>query len=195
MRSRHSIPHEHLILDACCVINLAATAYTAEIMAALGIHVAIATYVQEQELLSVGGSIRSLETQSVIADLQILERSGLLTYESPLGEAETVAYINFAADLGDDGEAVTCAIAAARGWAVATDDRKAINFLRRTAPDIPVVTTLEIIKYWSEQASSSAAKLPMVLHNIRAYGRYTPPQSHRLYAWWMTNMGADPPGS
>ncbi len=188
MNIRRTFPHEHLILDACCVINLVASTHVEEIVTSLQAHVAIATYVQEQEVLSVGGSIQSLGNSKGITELEILERRGLLTYEAPQDEAELVNYVNYAAAFGDDGEAVTCAIAVARRWAIATDDRKPINFLRRTVPHIPVVTTLDIIKYWSEQAQSSAANLSMVLRNISTYGRYNPSRGHHLYAWWLTHI-------
>ena len=188
MNTRHAFPHEHLILDACCVINLVASTCAEEIVTSLQAHVAIATYVQEQELLSVGGSVQSLESTSGITDLEMLANTGLLTFESPQDEVEQENYVNFASYLADDGEAITCAIAVARGWAVATDDKKPINYLGRTEPHIPVVTTLDIIKHWSEQSHSSLAKLPKVLDNIRTYGRYEPSRGHHLYEWWITHI-------
>jgi hypothetical protein len=189
LHTRRAFPHEHLILDACCVINLLASTQLEEIVTSLQTHVAIATYVQEQELLSEEGSLQSLGNPKGIADLKSLESQGLLTYESPQEGQETVNYINYAAVFGDDGEAVTCAIASVRGWAIATDDKKPINFLRRTAPHIPIVTTLDIIKFWSEWGDSSPASVSKVLRNIRIFGRYEPSRSHHLYEWWRRYIG------
>lgn len=186
MNAGHVFPYEHLILDACCVINLVASAHAEAIVTSLQTRVAIATYVKEQELLSLESSIQNLDNPKGFAELERLERRGLLAYESPQNEVEQVNYINFAAELGDDGEAVTCAIAVARGWAVATDDRKPINFLRRIAPQVSVITTLEIVKVWSDQDQLANAHLPEALRNIYIYGRYNPPGSHRLYEWWRT---------
>jgi hypothetical protein len=184
---RRAFPHEHMILDACCVINLVASTCVEQIVSSLNTHVAIATYVQVQEILSAGGSIRSLESTGGVTDLETVAGRGVLTFESPQAGIEQTNYVNFAAFL-DDGEAVTCAIGVARGWAVATDDRKPINFLRRTAPHIPVVTTLEIIKFWSEKTQSGTLELPMILSNIRRYGRYSPSRAHHLYEWWMAHI-------
>lgn len=176
-------------MDACCVINLVASKYAVEIISALHAHTAIATYVQEQEVLSISGSVQYLDDIDGITALKILERNGILTFESPNCETEQINYINFAADLGDDGEAVTCAIGVTRGWAVATDDRKPIKLLRRVAPHIPVVTTPDIVKHWSKWVEGSYEILPDALRNIRIYGRYDPPRNHHLYEWWETHIG------
>jgi predicted nucleic acid-binding protein len=91
--------------------------------------------------------------------------------------------VNYAAVL-DDGESATCAIAVHRGWAIATDDKKAITFVKQMAPYLQVLSTLEIIKHWSEEASLDSSALRDVLNAIRVKGRYFPPQRHLLRSWW-----------
>ncbi|XWK89579.1 MAG: hypothetical protein U7127_05815 [Phormidium sp.] len=87
--------------------------------------------------------------------------------------------MNYAFELGDDGESATCAIAFHRGWAIATDDRKAISFFQKEAPHLQILSTLEVIKHWSEE-------LHLALDNMRIKGRYIPHRNHPLLTWWQT---------
>lgn len=98
-------------------------------------------------------------------------------------EEEAESFVNYATIL-DDGESATCAIAVHRGWAIATDDKAAISFFQQAAPYLQVLSTLEIIKHWSEETDLDSSALRDVLNAIRVKGRYLPPKSHPLRSWW-----------
>jgi hypothetical protein len=102
-------------------------------------------------------------------------------------EAEEEAFINYAAYL-DDGEAATGAIAINRGWGMATDDKRVISFLSQEAPGLQMVSTPEIVKYWSETTNIEQLTLNYVLNEIRVKGRYLPPKNHPLRSWWQTAL-------
>ena len=179
-------PYPYIILDACCVINLYGSGRIGEILASLGVSVAITTYVHENEILGIQGPPDDVTGQQrALIDLQPLINSSLLTLTSPISEAEEIAYVNFAAFL-DDGEAITSAIAAERNWAMATDDRSSINLLKRAVPTLPLLSTLELIKHWVETTHLPTSEIQVALGNIRTQARYKPGSNHSLYAWWQT---------
>ncbi|MFM6158254.1 MAG: hypothetical protein ACKPE3_35555, partial [Sphaerospermopsis kisseleviana] len=106
------------------------------------------TVVQEREL----NTLQSLKEEENDAVLEFEEaiQQGLLKVVDFESEEEAESFVNYAAIL-DDGESATCAIALHRKWAVATDDKRAISFIQKEAPYIQILSTSEIIKYWSEK--------------------------------------------
>ena len=67
---------------------------------------------------------------------------------------------------------------------VSTDDKKAISFFQKEAPLLQTLSTLEIVKNWSENANVSPATLKSALTAIRIKGRYMPHRKHPLLRWW-----------
>ena len=54
----------------------------------------------------------------------------------------------------------------------------------REAPHLQILSSLDIIKHWSELTNAAPGELRRVLSNIRTRGRYAPHRSHPLLAWW-----------
>ncbi|WP_016951074.1 hypothetical protein [Anabaena sp. PCC 7108] len=106
-------------------------------------------------------------------EFQEAMKQGLLKIVNFESEEEEDSFVNYAVDL-DDGESATCAIAVHRKWAVATDDDKAIKFLQKNFPHLQILSTLEIIKHWSEEIGVDSSTLRDVLNAIRIKGRYSP---------------------
>jgi hypothetical protein len=176
--------HDCIILDACCVINLYASGRIREILEAVPTSVSIATYVHEQEALFVGTSDGSGGKERI--DLEPLIDQGLIRSVQPETEEENITFVDFAAELGDDGEAMTGAIAVHRNWAIGTDDRGAIRFFHRAAPQFQIISSLELIKDWTDVLELSADEICSVLRNVRICGRYQPHDAHVLAAWWQS---------
>lgn len=175
------IAHSHVLLDACCVVNLYASRHLHDILRAVPAHVAVTQVVYERELVT----LRGLEDEEAGASpFETAIAEGLLRIVDFESEAETDTFVNNVAVLGDDGESATCAIAVHRRWAIATDDKRAISFARQEAPTLQVVSTLEVVKHWSERAGLDAAALREALTAIRVVGRYVPHRGHPLRAWW-----------
>lgn len=179
------IRQSHVVLDACCILNFCASGHFLEILRAIPAQVIVALVVQDNEL----ETLRQLENQvnpgATQFEAALVQRwLTAIDFES---ELEAERFVNYAAVL-DDGEAATCAIAVHRGWAIATDDKKAIVFFQQIAPHLQILSTLEVVKHWSEKANLNASELRSALSAIRSKGRYRPPKSHSLFNWWETAM-------
>jgi len=147
--------------------------------------IAVAAYVRDVEALRIyGGPEDNIRLTDEKIDLQPLIDAGLLEVVSLSSEDEENTFIDFASILGDDGEAITGAIAIHRGWIVGTDDRKARAFFSRYNPPVGVIATLELIKYWVDVDSPSFEEIKGVLRNIRLRANYEPDRKHVLFDWW-----------
>ncbi len=69
---------------------------------------------------------------------------------------------------------------------MATDDKAAINFFTQESPDLPILSTPDIMKYWSYQSNLSSEEVDTVLNEISTKARYQPPKNHPLKNWWQT---------
>lgn len=176
------IAHSHVLLDACCVLNFCASGKLLAILESIPAQVAVTQVVQERELRTLQG-LKDEENEGAIQFETAIAQS-LLTVVDFESEEEVESFVNYAAILKDDGESATCAIAIHRGWAIATDDKRAIAFFQQTAPYLQVLSTPDIIKHWSEKAGVDSPALRDVLNAIRLKGRYSPDKSHPLRSWW-----------
>ncbi len=122
-------------------------------------------------------------------DLQEYMAAGLLVPCDFQEQAEVELFVQMAAQLGD-GEAACFAIAKQRGWALATDDRRA----RRLAAEssLAVVTTPELVKLWAGNTKASDEEIVAVLQNIQRFAYFTPRANAPEYAWWMNSLGHRP---
>ena len=180
------IAHSHILLDACCVLNFSASGRFLEILSAIPAQVVVTEVVRDRELQT----LQRLKTEDSKAAVQFEAAisTGLLLITDFESEAEEETFVNYAVAMGDDGESATGAIAVHRGWAIATDDKKAISFFRQEVPQLKILSTLEVVKYWSEQSSINASELWNVLDAIRVKGRYIPDKDHPLQSWWKKVM-------
>ena len=180
-----------LILDASCLLNLYATGTgrLIEIAAALPWRLAVVDYVMDREALYVRTTGANAEEDTVPVDLSPLIDAGLLMVLRLENPREQGSFVELAALL-DDGEAVTGAIALNRGHAVAIDDRKARRVLGEHAPGMRLVSTLELMRQWSE--SVPVQEVSDALRAMQHKARYIPGQRDPLYSWWRDMMeGSD----
>lgn len=180
------IRHSHVVFDACCILNFCASGQFCAIAKAIPAQVVVTEVVRTRELLTLQ-RLGDAENEGAVQFERAIEQ-GLVLGVDFESEAEEAAFVNYAFELGDDGESATCAIAVQRGWAIATDDKKAIAFCKKEAPHLQLLSTLEMIKYWSEVESLNLPQLRDVLHAIRTKGRYIPPRNHPLLSWWESVM-------
>ncbi|XGV89371.1 MAG: hypothetical protein ACAF42_15350 [Limnothrix sp. BL-A-16] len=176
------IRHSHIVLDACCILNFCASEYFIEILKSIPAQVVVTEVVKNKELITLQRLTNENNEGAVQFETAIAQ--GLLSVVDFESESEEEAFVNYTFELGDDGESATCAIAISRGWAIATDDKKAISFSQKEANHLQVLSTLEIIKAWSDKDNLSLDELCAVLKSIRAKGRYKPHRNHPLLGWW-----------
>lgn len=180
------IRHSHVVLDACCILNFCASGHLIAILKSISAQVVVTTIVSERELLT----LQRLENEENegATQLETAIAQGLILVTDFESESEEETFVNYVFELGDDGESATCAIAFHRNWAIATDDKKAVTFFQKEAPRLQILSTLEIVKSWSEQENLTSEQLRSVLTAVRIRGRYAPHKNHPLLSWWQNLM-------
>ncbi|NJM77112.1 MAG: hypothetical protein HC852_16665 [Acaryochloridaceae cyanobacterium RU_4_10] len=180
------IKHSHIVLDACCVLNFCASGRFIEILTAIPAQVVVTDVVSTQELKTLQ---RLTDEQNEGAEqFEKAIAQGLLLIVTFESEAEEETFVNYAFEMGDDGESATGAIAVHRDWAIATDDRKAISFFQQEVPNIQILSTLELVRQWSENVNLDGAELKTALIAIKVKGHYRPHKNHPLLGWWENLM-------
>jgi predicted nucleic acid-binding protein len=180
------ITHSHVILDACCVINLCASGHLSDILTTIPATVAIAEVMHDDELLKM--PLVDVRSDNEPEDIASIIEQGLLQIVPFESEDEQETFVNIAAVLGDDGESATIALAIHRDWAIATDDKSALNYVRRESGNLQTITTPDLVKHWSETRKPAPGSLRDALTNIRLNGHYDPPREHPLRDWWHFSM-------
>jgi predicted nucleic acid-binding protein len=172
----------NLLLDACCIINLFATGHVEEILAVLPYDFATSRLIVEKEVLSIALPSGTGTLVRVIQPAQ-LENLPKLSVIDLSGDEELNLFIRFAAQL-DDGEASVCALAVARGGALATDDRKAIRLVAAALPEVHVVQTPELLYQWVQLQGIPDSKVRGVLQSVEKNARFRPRRDSPYADWW-----------
>jgi predicted nucleic acid-binding protein len=172
------VPRSSLLLDACIVINLAATNRLHHIAQALSF-----TFTLVQQAAAEVGYLRDTANGDIVLtpidltryDSECLEIISLTPPEYP-------RYVELARAV-DDGEAATIAVAVERAMPLATDDRKA----RRLCAELQVqepMRTLGILHAYADATQLPHAELRDLLINVRDRASYQPPRSDPDRKWW-----------
>jgi predicted nucleic acid-binding protein len=167
-----------VVLDTCCLVNLAAIDGTLDCLASLKLIWHVPTAVQTEGIF-IRAAADSREVQRIELTPSITK--GAVQICSPANDAEHALYVEFALSLGD-GEAMALAIAKNRGWKVATDDRKARN--KAEAVGVSVVTTPELVRRWASETARSTAEVAMALRRIETLARFSPAENSPAAKWW-----------
>jgi hypothetical protein len=171
------------IIDACTILNLYSTGRIDDILRSLPSRFGVVDYVARKEALYVySGVTEDGEVVRDQIDWDPLFSSGLIK-ELYLNDDEAETFVSLAAEL-DDGEAMTCAVAICRDYAVATDDLKTRRFMATFASDVRVYTTSELIKGWADGMDISQTVLHRALVDVRDRGGFVPGKRDPLRNWW-----------
>jgi predicted nucleic acid-binding protein len=167
-----NIKQSHIVLDTCCILNFYASEKFLEILEVIPAQVVVTEVVRSQELKTLE-RLGSEENEGANYFEKAINE-GLILIVDFESEAEAQTFINYTAQMKDEGESATFAIAFHREWAVATDDKRATSFLKQEAPHIQIISTLEAIEYWSRKSNIDPATLKATLSAIRVKARYQP---------------------
>lgn len=183
-----ALPNEWLI-DACCSLNLATTGELNAILQTPFAGRQLRWFLPEEVIaeaafLRRGGTGEDAEAR-VPCDWESHFAAGVLARTDAQTEAETELFVSLSQVI-DSGEAMCLALASQRGWGLVTDDIKA----QKWAGEVPYLSTLDLLKNWSDHHQIPASRLGATLHQIRERARYGPPRRHPLRAWWLTNLSA-----
>lgn len=178
-----------IVLDACCLLNISASGQFTSILESIPTQVVVTEVVRERELITLT-CLQEQESQgkSNIIEFEKSIENELLVVVDFESEREEELFINYVAEMKDDGESATLAIGVNRGWAIATDDKKAISFAKTESDCLEIFSTLDIIKNWADSNKVSQPQLQDVLTAIRVQGRYIPHKNHPLLSWWETSI-------
>ena len=169
------------ILDACVLINLLASGRAQDIMTGSRYRFGICSVVKNESIY-LRATDSNAPPEEVKLDLH-LESNSLVVYELS-GDVEKELYVDFAAEL-DDGEAMSLALVHARGFAMASDDRKARRiFMEEVAVPERLLSTSQILKDWSEIVGLSPTELKQVLVDVSRRGRFFPNSGDDHFEWW-----------
>ena len=175
------------IIDACCLINLYASGKPIEVIRAFGGDFFIPRQVRNEALM-----IRKRDEEdgtnyvSEPIDLSKALGAGDICECQVEERIENDYFVRYAMEL-DDGEAACMAIAKCRGWAIATDDRKAIRLAK--SEEVGVVTTPELVYRWAKIAKPKDSEVAQALRNIELFARFRLGESAAHYRWWMQLVG------
>ena len=183
---RHYSSDDYVLLDACCLINLASSGSIEAIIKAWPCRIAVADYVLSDEALwyysGAQPEIKS-ETSDVASAVKSLIENELLQIADLASESEEITFVNLAAIL-DDGEAISGSIAIHRGWILATDDRLTIRHLGQAYPQVSLITTPDMVKQWVDTDNPLPELSSSTLWNIQNRAQFEPPNKHPLSPWW-----------
>ncbi len=190
-------------LDACCLINLCAAGKilggesspplrqrrgrrgacaSPKPGSGLGVNLHVPSKVAEETLYILQPDPDDAsKLVKVPIDLEHYTAAGLLHECDLEGQEEIERFVQMATQLGD-GEAACFAIATKRGWALATDDRRARRFAAESS--LAVITTPELVKLWAENTRASDEEIAEVLQNIQRFAYFTPRANSPQFAWW-----------
>ena len=167
-----------VVLDTCCLVNLAAIDGTLDCLASFKLIWHVPTAVQTEGIfIRVAADSRQVQRIDLTPSITI----GAVQICSPADDGELALYVEFALTLGD-GEAMALAIAKNRGWKVATDDRKAR--IKADGVGVSVVTTPELVRRWASDATRSKAQVAMALRRIETLARFSPVENSPAAKWW-----------
>ena len=172
-----------VIQDACVLINLLASGRFEDIINGCGLSFAISQAVAREAMVLHYAETNEREK----IDLQPLIGKGLLAVLAAESEAEKLRFIELTMNL-DDGEAESVAIAEARHFALATDDRKARNLIQREGLNIELWSTCALLQHWQGRSSVADNEMIIILTHILQRARYRPKAGHPHFAWWTSLM-------
>ena len=179
-----------LVLDASCLLNLYGTNRLREIALAVEGRLEVAEYVLENEVIYTWQTDSTGTREAAVpVDLTPLVSEGLiriLKLELPDDQETFVAL----AAVVDDGEAATAALAVGRGCSIATDDRKARRVFGELIPEVPIVSTLELLKLWADESQVTGDTLREAMDAMRRSTSYVPSSRDPLFGWWASIMSS-----
>ena len=171
-------------LDSCALLNLYATKRLGEIAEVLDFEFLVTPWVAHEEALYVYEREGMARGSIVPMDLAAALTLGSLKLEPELStDEELETLIDLAASL-DQGEAETIAAVILRGGSFVTDDRKAIREVTARAPDISVMTSVGLLKKWSEAANLGSEEIREILLDVQIGGNFKPGHREPDLEWW-----------
>lgn len=169
-----------LAIDASTLLNLLATGEIESVLRSLRAQKFVCSVAASEVLY-----LRHADADHApeLVSIDPLVDKGLLTLSRPESPEEEALFVQFAAKI-DDGEAMSLALCVSRGYALATDDRKARRIAAALAKPIPLLATSELLFHWCESNSINPDRIREVLGAVELRARFRPWPDYPLRDWW-----------
>lgn len=177
-----------LMLSAETTLNLCATGVAHEVLETIPVPVSIAAaVVYSGEITGVEFGLFE-QRIPVLTLVSSLVDSGNLVVVKPQSDAEWETFYRYSHDRTlDNSEAALRAIVIHRNWIAACDDQITVNFFAGQKPPINTISSIGLIKFWSETASIEHSVLVGALNRAHLNAHLEPKANHPLYDWWRAN--------
>lgn len=175
---------QSVAIDASTLLNLLATGEIEAILLSMPVQKFVCSVAASEVLY-----LRHAEADHApeLVSIDPLVEQGLLTLARPESPEEEALFIQFAAKI-DDGEAMSLALCVSRGYALATDDRKARRIAASVAAPIPLLATSELLFHWVQSNAISPDKIREVLGAVELRARFRPWPEYPLREWWSRTL-------
>ncbi len=160
------------MIDACVMINLLATAREVELTQALGVTWLMTAQTHGEALFLHSPPDDDGRRERRPAGVEALEQAGLLAVR-PLETRWLSAFVRCAEHLPDP-DASALALAGSLGVPLATDDRKERRVARQLFPEIPLCSTLALLRRASLVATWDRTAWAKLAFDMRWRGNFLP---------------------
>jgi predicted nucleic acid-binding protein len=167
-------------IDASTLLNLFATGEIESILRSMPVQKFVCSMAASEVMY-----LRHEEADHApeLISIDPMVEQGLLTLARLESAEEEALFVQFAAKI-DDGEAMSLALCVSRGYAFATDDRKARRIAASVAEPIPLVATSELVFHWFQSNDISPDRIREVLGAVELRARFRPWPEYPLREWW-----------
>ncbi len=169
-----------MLLDTCVLLNLLASGEIEPVLSTLKKRWLICAAVEKESIY-----LRSEDPNSPLELVSLLPliTVGLLEVCDVETEDEARLYVNYATRL-DDGEAMSVALAIARDYCLATDERKARRIFLETGTRERLTCSSQLLRDWKETARISRNRTRTALLEIANRARFSPSEGDENREWW-----------
>lgn len=179
------------VLDTSIALNLLAAEVGVPVIESIGVPCFMAS-ASVGETIYIRSADPNRPPEPVSVDSWLTR--GCVQIVEPENRLEEEIYVRFAVDL-DDGEAMSLAICRARGFALATDDRKARRIASQLpSPGVALISTSEMVNHWANKTGAERDRLRRTLKAIEQRARFIPPHDDPLRDWWIYSRSESPSG-
>lgn len=171
---------DELLLDACVMINLAASGIPIGDLAGRNDVAFVMVRVAAREALY----IRAIDDRDRREAIDVADHAhrGEITLVD-LRPDELPTFVDLAGHL-DDGEAASLSAAIHRRLPLATDDRKARRLAQARTPAVDLVTTSGLLRGWASD-QEPLARVSDALRSVEVRASFVPGRDDPYRGWWM----------
>jgi hypothetical protein len=174
-----------VIVDTCCLINLAAAGDLAWLLPLSGLTWHLPRHVEAQGV-AIRMSPDPTDARRQPVDLDAAVSAGLLQ-RCDVSNANLELFFELAAAHADDADAAALTIALSRGVLLATDDYPLARLAR--ARGVQTLTTAAVLRRVAPATNLPREEVAAMLSRVEQLGRWSPRKDDPDAQWWRETLG------